>query len=276
MEKKRLFTFGCSHTSYLWPSWANILSLSFDDFYNFGLAGTGDFRILNQIQRANERFKFGKNDYIGIAMSCNHRYDTIDKKGTTWVGLGSMHDEKYHKIKFLRELNDVGGYENKLTIIKSIKQLLDNTETNYKIFNSFQVGVNHHSQSNTMRGTHKDGENSIQKICDEITTICGTNKTLYDYSYSWGRRGSYKVDGVVDGHYNVPIHLDLVKGEFGDWYDNKHDSVVMDWHKKIPKTLKDMNKIFGWMDNKQYQMIGTELRNLTYDKSFYSYDKSII
>ena len=34
----------------------------FDDFYNFGLAGTGDFRILNQIQRANERFRFGKND----------------------------------------------------------------------------------------------------------------------------------------------------------------------------------------------------------------------
>ena len=92
MIKKRLFTFGCSHTYYYWPSWANILSLGADEFYNFGWPGTGDFRILNQVMRANERFKFGKNDYIGIGMSCNHRYDTIDKRGRTWVGLGGMAD----------------------------------------------------------------------------------------------------------------------------------------------------------------------------------------
>ncbi len=265
MEKKRLFAFGCSHTNYLWPSWANILSLSFDDFYNFGLAGTGDFRILNQIQRANERFKFGKNDYIGIALSCNHRYDTIERSGSRWIGLGSMYDEKYHKVKFLRELNDVGGYENKLTVIKAIKQLLDSTETNYKIFNSFQVGVHHHTDSNTINRVSKDGESSMQKICDEITTLCDTNKTLYDYSYSWGRRGSYKIDGITDGHYNIPIHLDLVKGEFSDWYNSKHDSVVMDWHKLMPKDLYSVQKMFYWLRYKQYEMIGNELRNTEYD-----------
>mgnify|MGYP001231231808 CR=1 FL=1 len=266
MGKKRLFTFGCSHTSYDWPSWANILSLSFDDFYNFGLAGTGDFRILNQIQRANERFKFGKDDYIGIALSCNYRFDTIERSGTRWIGLGSMFDEKYHKVKFLRELNDFGGYERKLTIIKSIKQLLDNTETNYKMFNSFHLGLHHSPESNTIRGITKgNAQNRMEKIMDEIKTLCGANKTLFDYQYPWGRRGSYKIDGVTDGHYNIPIHLDLVKGEFGDWHDTKHDTVVMDWHKKMPKDSYSLQKMFHWLTYKQYEMIGNELRNPEYD-----------
>ena len=63
---KRLFTFGCSHTNHYWHSWADILGLGFDKYYNFGKAGTGNFRILNQVQRANEYFEFTKDDYIVI------------------------------------------------------------------------------------------------------------------------------------------------------------------------------------------------------------------
>ena len=59
---KRLFTFGCSHTHHHWPTWAHILSLGFDKFYNFGKPGTGNFRILNQVIRANEHFKFTIDD----------------------------------------------------------------------------------------------------------------------------------------------------------------------------------------------------------------------
>ena len=252
MSKRRLFTFGCSHTNYFWPSWAEILSLGFDSFYNFGLAGTGDFRILNQVVRANERFKFGKNDYVGIALSCNHRYDTIDKNGTTWLGLGSMNDESYHKIKFIRELNDFGGNENKLTCIKGIKKELDNTDVNYKIFQTFKL---------------YEGESGVKKkVTDEIKSLCNANRTLYDYSYPYGPvRCTYKVDGKLDGHYVIPIHLDLVKEEFGNWYDEKHDSVVMGWHKRIPKDLQSIQKMFEWLKSKQYHMIGNELRNPYYE-----------
>jgi|TARA_B100000214_G_C23957596_1_gene623646 hypothetical protein len=251
MIKKRLFTFGCSHTYYYWPTWANILSLGADEFYNFGWPGTGDFRILNQVMRANERFKFGKNDYIGIGMSCNHRYDTIDKRGRTWVGLGGMADEKYHKVRFIKELNELGGNENKLTIVKSIKKILNDTDANYKIFQGFK----------NIRGVSEQE----QKISDELTEECTIKQSLYDYSYPYGRRGTYKIDNVEDGHYIIPIHLDLVKGEFGKWYDSKHDSVVMDWHKQVPKYKRDLEKVFHWLRFKQYSMIGSELRNPQYD-----------
>ena len=57
--------------------------------------------------------------------------DNMDYHKQSWIELFKHHqldleydtfDEKYHKVKFLRELNDFGGYERKLTIIKSIKQ----------------------------------------------------------------------------------------------------------------------------------------------------------
>jgi hypothetical protein len=252
MNKKRLFTFGCSHTSYFWPSWAEILSLGFDEFYNFGLAGSGDFRILNQIQRTKERFQFTKNDYVGIALSCNFRYDIIHEKKKTWIGLGSMSDEQYHRVKFIRELNDFGGNENKLTCIKAMKKELDDSDVNYKIFQTFNL---------------YEGESGVEKkVTDEIKSLCDANLTMYDYAYPYGPvRCSYKVEGELDGHWIIPIHLELVKNEFSDWYDEKHNSVVMGWHKRMPKDNVGVQKQFHWLRYKQYQMVGPELVNPQYN-----------
>lgn len=38
---KRFFAFGCSYTSYHWPTWADYVGMSpeFDEAYNFGMAG---------------------------------------------------------------------------------------------------------------------------------------------------------------------------------------------------------------------------------------------
>ena len=134
---KRLFTFGCSHTKHFWPTWAHILSLGCDEFYNFGKPGTGNFRILNQIMRANQHFKFTKDDYVAIALSCNHRYDIIEDIAApepSWISLGSMLDDKYHTKDFQHYLNDLGGNENTITILNCIKQILNNTDNvNYKI-----------------------------------------------------------------------------------------------------------------------------------------------
>jgi len=47
----RLFTFGCSHTCYRWPTWANMIGLEYAEHYNFGQAGADNFSILNKIIR---------------------------------------------------------------------------------------------------------------------------------------------------------------------------------------------------------------------------------
>ena len=246
---KRLFTFGCSHTKHYWPTWAHILSLGCDEFYNFGKGGTGNFRILNQIMRANEHFKFTKDDYVGIALSCNYRYDIIEDIATpepSWVSLGSMLDDKYHTKDFQRYLNDLGGNENTITIINCIKKILNDNDdnVNYKIFSAFEI---------------KDSD-EIQYHLDSKVTLDGISKSYGSGTYYI--KSSENAIGIPDGHYTIPIHLRLVKDVFSDWYDDEYDKIVWKWEETMPDMHSKMEEVFGWVNDSQYEFIGNELIKL--------------
>ena len=61
---KRLFTFGCSFTSYLWPTWADILGLEFTSANNWGHSGLGNRAIAERVAEAHAHFNFTKDDVI--------------------------------------------------------------------------------------------------------------------------------------------------------------------------------------------------------------------
>ena len=138
-----------------------------------------------------------------------------------WIGLGSMLDDKYHTKEFQKLLNDYGGYENNITIIKSIRSILNNTDNvNYKIFSAFEI--QHPKLS------------KINDFLDSKTTLSGLGS-------SYGNKSTYyikldkKSKPTPDGHYTIPIHLRLVKDVFTDWYDDKNDKYVWEWHEIIPE-----------------------------------------
>lgn len=72
---KRLFTFGCSCTNWIWPTWADIYATQFDFFENWGMPGAGNLYIFNSIIEANNRYKFTSNDTIIIMWSGLQRND---------------------------------------------------------------------------------------------------------------------------------------------------------------------------------------------------------
>lgn len=77
---KRIFTFGCSFTKYLWATWANILGfelkLKYDSqFYNFGRAGAGNTYISNLISQADQYYNFNKNDLVIVCWTSITRED---------------------------------------------------------------------------------------------------------------------------------------------------------------------------------------------------------
>ena len=92
---KRLFTFGCSYTSYAWPTWANLLSINYDEFHNWGLAGVGNRAIAERIAEAHQRHTFTKDDLVIVQWSSHLRNDwfhetSLPERRANWKTAGSI------------------------------------------------------------------------------------------------------------------------------------------------------------------------------------------
>jgi hypothetical protein len=98
----RLFTLGCSFTRYHWPTWANILSRSFDHAENWGISGIGNRAIFERLVEINLTRKLNKGDLVIIQWTDPNRFDLHDKN-TSWVGTGSLLDLGCNLPKVVRE-----------------------------------------------------------------------------------------------------------------------------------------------------------------------------
>jgi hypothetical protein len=93
---KRLFTFGCSFTEYAWPTWANLLSLQFDYFENWGYRGIGNRGIAERVAECSLKNKFTKDDVIIVQWSTHlrndwyHVHNLPDGRPAGWKTSGSM------------------------------------------------------------------------------------------------------------------------------------------------------------------------------------------
>ena len=92
----RLFTFGCSFTEYAWPTWANLLSLQFDHFENWGYRGIGNRGIAERVAECSLTNKFTKDDVIIVQWSTHlrndwyHVHNLPDGRPAGWKTSGSM------------------------------------------------------------------------------------------------------------------------------------------------------------------------------------------
>ena len=100
MEYKRAFLFGCSYTSFSYPTWANIMQKDLDiPVYNWGLSGTGNVAIQHRMVQCDLLNKFTKNDLIIPLWSSWTREDRYEEEG--WYAVGSVLNQfkgsKYNK-----------------------------------------------------------------------------------------------------------------------------------------------------------------------------------
>lgn len=100
----RLFTFGCSFTQYMWPTWATIVGYDLEaDLYNFGLAGLGNVGIHHRIIEADIKYKFTSEDKIMILWTSFCREDRFSKG--KWETYGSIFNEgcKYNYRRWIKD-----------------------------------------------------------------------------------------------------------------------------------------------------------------------------
>jgi len=75
MQSKRVFTFGCSYTSYAYPTWADFLQFDFDQLENWGMAGIGCRAIAERVAECHARNVISKDDIVIVQWSTHLRHD---------------------------------------------------------------------------------------------------------------------------------------------------------------------------------------------------------
>lgn len=84
---KRIFTFGCSFTQYIWPTWADII-LYKNEGINLGLSGGGFDLILYRLMEVDRKFKLTPDDEIIIIYPTPIRWDLIVGNPPNWQCYG--------------------------------------------------------------------------------------------------------------------------------------------------------------------------------------------
>jgi hypothetical protein len=119
-EPKRIFTFGCSFTKYLWGTWANILGAEFPQakFYNLGRPSAGNQYIHNVIMQVDNIYNFCSSDLVIVQWSNVYREDRYFEDA--WRNSGNIFFENYYPKKFVEDYFDMyGAYVRDFALIKS-------------------------------------------------------------------------------------------------------------------------------------------------------------
>lgn len=103
--KRRLFVFGCSYTFFMWPTWADLLSVEYDYYENWGWVGIGNRAIAERLAEAHAKHTFTEHDTIIVQWSTTLRHDwhneTPINSGAGWQTNGNAFSPK--NVKFYND-----------------------------------------------------------------------------------------------------------------------------------------------------------------------------
>jgi len=137
----RLFTFGCSYTSWSWPTWADILGAELQrrgdcEVHNFGEGGAGNQFIAQQISMVDLTHNFTKDDLVIVCWSEIFREDRYIENtpgySDGWVLAGGIQDASIYPLDKLAKITGpmhVGIRD--YSLMYYVNSLLEKTTTRY-------------------------------------------------------------------------------------------------------------------------------------------------
>ena len=108
---KRLFTFGCSVTKHIWPTWADIVihsaTISGYSCVNAGLSGTGNKHIKQSFIRCDEKYHITDEDLLLVMWSSWFREDRVTVQRNHNHPTGQRNTQPAHFTREGNVLNSV-------------------------------------------------------------------------------------------------------------------------------------------------------------------------
>ena len=161
----RLFTFGCSFTSYAWSTWADILGKEATEYQNWGLLGAGNQYIFNSIVECDQRSQFKSDDTVVVCWTNVFREDRYIN---AWMGLGNIYTQSLYDSTWVKQnITERGCLIRDLPFIKVIKNFLDQRQVNWRFIS--MVPIDQTDQYNETR--HNHNQDVLDLYQDVVETI---------------------------------------------------------------------------------------------------------
>lgn len=203
---KRFFTFGCSFTSYMWPTWANIVAKEMPqaEFYNFGKSGSGNPLISYRIAEVNNKFKFTDTDLVMVMFTTYCREDRwTTEKG--WIAGGNIFNNQYYPESWVREFADEKGYliRDAAIIDMTVKYLENCPCTHFCMLSvPFVTGAESPNSTsevpNDIRNIYQDTFNNFKPSFHDLIIKADWSELEYDYPFKDGHPSSIRYYNYLD------------------------------------------------------------------------------
>ncbi len=242
---KRFFSFGCSFTSWKWPTWNDYIGLNFDEYYTLGCGGADNKNILYRLLQADRKYKFTSNDCVMVMFTSFNRLSYIDKHHYIH-NIGDIVDHNVKAHPMGKNYNFATAVYDSYIAIQSIKSILDSKNVKYEFLQSMKH--NFYNDDFEARG-------EIKKPLDYCLNLfkypvmenwCCENYDFMKEKVIW------KDDGNEDGHPPMKHHFDYVKEFFPqyitdkviEYYDIQQENFSDENTEQQEKIYRDIQKEF--------------------------------
>ena len=243
----RLYTFGCSFTSYRYPTWADFVGQEFDVYENWGKSGAGNFYIASQLYECNQINKLTKDDHVLIMLSSFTRYDFIDDTSYFHTP-GNIYSQDYLDEKFKTKYwSQEYGFYISWFCTNSIIHLLKSIGCKYKIMCAFDL-LKVETDSYLFEDSSKPRIGSCADYFKEVLPKVNM-KEWFDETGD----GYYKFESPIpDYHPKITSHHNWVKEFLPEYYKPEMGELSKEWEKLIASTYDETIENFSEILNRKH------------------------
>ncbi|MAV94140.1 MAG: hypothetical protein CMA31_00460 [Euryarchaeota archaeon] len=289
LPPRRLFTFGCSFTHYLWATWANILGYEFSDakFYNFGKSGAGNQYIFNMLMQADAAYNFTHEDIVIVQWTNVSREDRYFHAGSkalgksesqygAWSTPGNIYTQDVYDHDWMKKyFSEYGAIVRDLAFIKAAQEMLKHkTQWHFLQMNNLVIYANQWDTAVKIEDRPKKfGQRTrLQELRDLYAEPIGNIlPSFYDVLFNNNWNSKFKADRKLvnksfqDGHPHPLEHYDYLKRVFKHEWRKETNDKVGQIQKQWIKLMNDVSygadrfSIYSqpkrWLDMARYELV---------------------
>lgn len=204
MNYNRFFSFGCSYTQHIWPTWADIIAIDLDiPYQNWGRSGAGNQFISSKLIECDQFNSLNKDDLVIVLWTGWNREDRY--YNNCWQCYGTIFNNAFFDKSFIEKY---WSLENDLIRNSTLITLVSRAFKDIIKYQAYSMDPQFEN-SWTNRFNLKKIEEPMEKIKKSYLT-----KELDLEIFAENGYNINPFDGCVnESHPDVLVHLSFVKNK---------------------------------------------------------------